>query len=244
MKSLMGIIYGIGSYLIFFVAFLYAVGFSGHFLVPKDINTGEVISWLPAVGINVLLLSLFALQHSIMARPAFKEWFTRIIPESIERSTYVLLSSLILLLIYWQWKPLPEVVWSVENPIGAGIIQALFWLGWATVFVSSFLINHFHLFGLKQVFDKWKGVADQEPVFATRFLYNIVRHPIMLGFMVAFWATPVMTVGHLLFSVVTTAYIVVAVKYLEEKDLEKAIGEQYVEYKKRVPMLIPFTGGE
>ena len=189
-------------------------------------------------------LSLFAIQHSIMARPAFKEWFTRIIPASIERSTYVLLSSLILCLVYWQWKPLPEVIWNVEGPVGSGIIQALFWLGWGMVFVSTFLINHFHLFGLKQVFDDWKGNRVKEPAFSTKFLYNLVRHPLMLGFMIAFWSTPVMTVGHLLFSVVTTAYILVAVKFLEEKDLEKAIGEQYVEYKKRVPMLIPFTGGE
>lgn len=239
-----GFVYGIIAYVAFFAAILYAIGFTGHLLVPKDINSGATTDWLPSILINLVLLSSFALQHSIMARPAFKKWFTRIIPESIERSTYVLLSSLILLLLYWQWRPMTEVLWSVENEVAVGIIQGLFFLGWIIVFVSSFLIDHFHLFGLRQVFDKMKGTSTAELNFTVKFLYRIVRHPLMLGLIIAFWATPVMTVGHLLFSIMTTAYIFIAVKYFEEKDLQKVLGEEYVQYQKEVPMLIPFTGGE
>lgn len=242
MKSLLGLVYGALCYLFFFVTFLYAIGFIGGIFVPKDINTGEETSMLVACLINVALLSVFALQHSIMARPFFKNWFTKIIPASIERSTYVLLSSLALALIMWQWRPLTEIIWSVESPVVTGIITAFFWLGWAIVFSSTFLINHFHLFGLKQVYDNLKGKEDEEPVFTVNFLYAIVRHPLMLGFMISFWAATTMTVGHLLFAVVCTAYIYIAVKYLEEKDLKKSIGKPYEEYQKQVPMLLPIPG--
>lgn len=241
MKKSMIFIYGILAYVIFLTTFLYAIGFVGNMVVPKAIDSGTELALLPSIVINVILLSVFALQHSIMARPAFKKWFTKIISPAMERSTYILLSSLALLLIYWQWQPITTIVWETHNKISVTLMTGLFFLGWTIVLLSTFMINHFELFGLAQIFNNLKNRQTPNPKFQTNFLYKIVRHPIMLGFLIAFWATPRMTVGHLLFTIVTTLYILIAVKYLEEKDLKKAIGEKYKTYQKEVPMLIPFT---
>lgn len=241
MKKVLFFIYGILSYTVFFASFLYAIGFVGNLLVPKSIDSGTESDFAMSVLINVLLLSLFAVQHSIMARPAFKEKWTKIINPAIERSTFVLLSSLILFLIYWQWQPLTNTVWNVENETFALILNGLFWLGWLIVLLSTFMINHFHLFGLDQVFANLKSKAPTGLKFKEHFFYKLVRHPIMTGFIIAFWATPNMSEGRLLFAVVTTAYIFVAVKYLEERDLKKEFGDTYKDYQKRVPMLFPFT---
>ncbi|HEY5703880.1 MAG TPA: NnrU family protein [Gammaproteobacteria bacterium] len=235
-------IYGVLSYVLFFVVFLYAIGFVGDIVVPKTINSGAdmTANWPIAVIINLLLLTVFALQHSIMARPGFKKWWTKFIPWSIERSTYVLLSSLALILIYYFWQPLQGVIWHVDNPAGANILTALFWLGWLIVLASTFMISHFELFGLKQVYMNLKQKQLLPPEFKMPMLYKFVRHPIMLGFIIAFWATPHMTAGHLLFAAVTTAYILVALQF-EERDLMKVFGERYREYRKKVPMVFPFT---
>ena len=239
MKSI-AFIYGVIAYLFFLFAFLYAIGFVGNFIVPKSIDSGTETTFWQAILVNILLLSVFAIQHSVMARPAFKKWFTKIISPAIERSTFVLLTSLALLLIYWKWQPLTTVVWEVENEIFAMLLLGVYFIGWLIVFFSTFMINHFELFGLKQIYDNLKNKPSQSPAFQKNYLYKIVRHPIMLGFIIAFWATPLMTVGHLLFTVITTLYIIVAVKYLEEKDLRDYIGKDYEEYQKKVPMLIPF----
>lgn len=241
MKKSMIFIYGILAYVIFLTTFLYAIGFVGNMVVPKAIDSGTELALLPSIVINVILLSVFALQHSIMARPAFKKWFTKIISPAMERITYILLSSLAVLLIYWQWQPITTIVWETHNKISVTLMTGLFFLGWTIVLLSTFMINHFELFGLAQIFNNLKNRQTPNPKFQTNFLYKIVRHPIMLGFLIAFWATPRMTVGHLLFTIVTTLYILIAVKYLEEKDLKKAIGEKYETYQKEVPMLIPFT---
>ena len=240
MKKSFAFIYGLLAYLIFLIAFLYAIGFVGNFIVPKSIDSGTETGFLQALLVNALVLSLFVIQHSIMARPAFKKWFTSIISPAIERSTFVLLTSLILLLIFWQWQPITTVVWNVENKTVAMILTGVFFFGWLVVFLSTFMINHFELFGLKQIFDNLKNKQPQSHVLQVNFFYKIVRHPIMLGFIIAFWATPFMTVGHLIFTLGTTIYIIVAVKYLEEKDLRDYIGKEYEEYQKKVPMLIPF----
>ncbi|MBR9847082.1 MAG: isoprenylcysteine carboxylmethyltransferase family protein [Algicola sp.] len=241
MKKSLIFIYGILAYCVFLFSFLYAIGFVGNIIVPKSIDSGTETTLFSSVLINVILLSVFALQHSVMARPAFKKWFISIISPAIERSTYILLSSLCLLLIYWQWQPITTIVWEAENEIVIFILKVLFYLGWLIVLLSTFMINHFELFGLAQIFDNLKNKQTPNPKFQTNYLYKIVRHPIMLGFIVAFWATPSMTVGHLLFTLVTTIYIFVAVKYLEEKDLRKFIGENYETYQKEVPMILPFT---
>jgi protein-S-isoprenylcysteine O-methyltransferase Ste14 len=241
MKKSMILLYGIVAYFIFLIAFLYAIGFVGNIIVPKSIDSGTETTLITSLFINVILLSVFALQHSIMARPAFKKWFTTIISPAMERSTYILLSSLALLLIYWQWQPITTIVWETENKIAVIVLTGIFFLGWLIVLLSTFMINHFELFGLAQIFDNLKNKQTANPKFQTNYLYKIVRHPIMLGFIIAFWATPTMTVGHLLFTTVTTIYILIAVKYLEEKDLRKFIGEKYETYQKEVPMIIPFT---
>ena len=211
--------YGIVSYLVFLVSFCYAVGFLGNFLVPKSIDSGVFSSSLwPALLIDAILLGLFAVQHSIMARPAFKKVWTRIVPKPVERSTFVLLSSLILLLIFWQWQPVNSVIWNVQNSVAAGILWALFAIGW--------------------VYAALKRQEHVQPEFTTRLFYSRVRHPIMAGFIVAFWATPYMTIGHLFFAVMTTGYILVGI-WFEERDLIRYIGKDYVTYKKEVPALIP-----
>jgi protein-S-isoprenylcysteine O-methyltransferase Ste14 len=241
MKKSIILLYGIVAYFVFLIAFLYAIGFVGNMMVPKSIDSGTETTLFTSLFINVILLSVFALQHSIMARPAFKKWFTTIISPAMERSTYILLSSLALLLIYWQWQPITTIVWETENSVLSSIITGIFFLGWGIVLLSTFMINHFELFGLAQIFDNLKNRQTPSPKFQTNYLYKIVRHPIMLGFIIAFWATPTMTVGHLLFTTVTTIYILIAVKYLEEKDLRKIIGEEYETYQKEVPMIVPFT---
>ena len=238
MKRLLTVGYGAVSYVIFLAAFLYAIGFVGNFVVPRTVDAGVAAPIAEAVIVNLLLLSLFAVQHSVMARPAFKRWWTRFVAPSIERSTYVLLASLALFVLYWQWRTMPAVIWDVSSSAGRVVLWALFWLGWATVLASTFMINHFDLFGLRQVYLSWRGKPYSDLVFRTLLLYRLVRHPIMLGFIVAFWATPTMTAGHLLFAAVTTVYILVAIQ-LEEHDLVAALGDQYRAYRRRVRMLVP-----
>lgn len=241
MKKILVLIYGALAYIVFLVAFLYAIGFVGNMFVPKTIDSIIETSPTKALLINVILLSVFAIQHSVMARPSFKKWLTSIVNPAIERSTYILLSSLALILIYWKWQPITAIVWKVENEVFNYILTGLFFLGWIIVLLSTFMINHFELFGLAQIYDNLKNKQTPNPKFQTNYLYKLVRHPIMLGFLIAFWATPTMTIGHLLFTLVTTIYIFIAVKYLEEKDLRKFIGSKYETYQKEVPMIIPFT---
>lgn len=238
MKRYLTIGYGAASYLLFVVAFLYAVGFVGDIVVPRSVDHGIAAPVGQAVIVNVVLLGLFAVQHSVMARPVFKRWWTRFVPQPIERSTYVLLSSVVLLLLYWQWRTMPALIWDVRQPVSRVALWALFWLGWAIVFASTFMINHFDLFGLRQVYLAWRGKPYTELGFHTHLLYRLVRHPIMLGFLIAFWAAPTMTAGHLLFAIATTAYILIALQ-LEEHDLVASLGNQYRDYRRVVPMLIP-----
>lgn len=239
MNRTLSFCYGLVCYAVFLISFLYAIGFVGDFVVPKSINSGSQSSILHSLIINLVLLSLFAVQHTIMARPAFKRWWTKIVPIQVERSTFVLVASLILLLLYWQWQPMPSVVWSIENPVGKTLLLALFWIGWLVVLLSTFMINHFDLFGLRQVWLHFSNQDYHHVEFQTNSLYRYVRHPIMFGFIIAFWATPFMTVGHLLFAFVTTAYIFIGVQF-EEHDLMQFLGKNYDDYRRRVPMLIPF----
>lgn len=241
MKNILIFIYGILAYIIFLVSFLYSIGFVNNFWVFKGIDTGTEIDMMTALLTNISLLSLFAIQHSVMARPAFKNWWVKIIGKPAERSTYILLTSLALLLIFWKWQPMTDTVWTVENSTIAMGIQVLYFIGWLIVLLSTFMISHFELFGLTQIVDNLKNRVSKSPSFQINYFYGLVRHPIMLGFLIAFWSTPTMTKGHLLFSAVTTVYILVAVKFLEERDLKKTLGETYVSYQKKVPMLIPFT---
>jgi protein-S-isoprenylcysteine O-methyltransferase Ste14 len=238
MTRLLTIGYGAVCYVVFLAAFLYAIGFVGNFVVPRSIDHGIDAPVVEALVVNVLLLGLFAVQHSVMARPAFKRWWTRFVPKTIERSTYVLLSSLILLLMFWQWRTMPAVIWDVTWMPGRAGLWILFGLGWATVLLSTFMINHFDLFGLRQVYLAWREKPYTDLEFRTSLFYRVVRHPLMLGFIVAFWATPTMTAGHLLFAAATTAYILIAVQ-LEEHDLNAALDDRYSDYRSRVPMLIP-----
>ena len=239
MKRTLFLIYGVISYLSFLFTILYSIGFVGNLIVPKTIDGLPEVSLLQALLINGGLLTLFAVQHSVMARPAFKKWWTKMIPTEIERSTYVLLSSICLLVLYWKWEPLGGVVWSIEDGLLTGILYALFALGWAIVFASSFLINHFDLFGLRQVWLNFTKKPYTSLSFRLPLFYKYVRHPLYFGFLVAFWATPTMTVTHLIFAIACTGYIVVGA-LLEERDLIAHFGDKYRSYKARVPMLIPF----
>ena len=239
MGRIAAFVYGVFCYLAFLATFLYAVGFLGNFGVPKSIDSAGQSPYGEALLVNAALLGLFAVQHSVMARKQFKQWWTQYVPKPVERSTYVLFSSLALILLFWQWRPIPGILWHIEGPEMAATITAISFGGWLTALSSSFLINHFELFGLHQVAINLAGRTMPAPHFKTPLLYKVVRHPIYLGFIVAFWAAPVMTVGHLLFAAVTTAYIFVGI-FLEERDLIRLFGEEYKRYRAQVGMLIPF----
>jgi len=232
--------YGVAVYLFFLPTFLYAIGFTMNRVVPKGIDGGASSSLGTALAVNLGLLGLFAMQHMAMARPAFKRRWTRIVPRPAERSTFVLFTCVILCLLYWQWRPLPGVVWSVEHAGLVLALESLAVLGWGLVLFATFLIDHFHLFGLRQVVDFARGRPDAEPAFQVRSLYRYVRHPLYLGFFVAFWATPVMTWGHLLFAAGCTGFVLVAVR-LEERDL-KRVHPEYEAYARVVPGILPRPG--
>jgi len=242
MAGLFAVLYGIGTYGVLLVSLLYAIGFVGNFVVPKSIDSGVAGPFVESLLINTMLLGLFAVQHSVMAREGFKRWWTRLVPPSVERSTYVLLASLVLLVLYWQWRPMPEpVIWTVHSPTAVAFIDGVFWFGWGLLFISTCLISHFQLFGLSQVFARMLDRELPQPQFRAPLLYRHVRHPIYLSFLLAFWATPSMTAGHLLFSLATTGYILIAIQ-LEERDLIRMFGDQYRRYRQHVAMLLPLPG--
>jgi len=246
MLKILAVVYGLVCYAIFFVTFLYAIAFVGNLhiegVVERTIDGGMPGGLFSSLVINVVLLGIFGLQHTVMARPGFKAWWTRFVPRTIERSTYVLLSSLALILLYWQWRPMPEPVWALQPGLGYDVLMGLFWAGWIIVLLSTFMIDHLGLFGIRQVMSHVRGQESPSMAFRMPAFYRIVRHPIMLGFVIAFWATPVMSQGHLLFAVVTTVYILVALHF-EERDLIDEFGDVYVEYRKRVRMIVPLPKG-
>lgn len=233
------VLYGLLAYACFVGSFLWAVGFVGNVVVPKSIDTGQPAPLVEALAVDLLLLGLFAVQHSVMARRSFKRWWTRIVPPAVERSTFVLAASLVLALLLWQWRPITHpTIWKVESPAAAMLLQVVFWAGWAKLFLSTFLINHFELFGLRQVFARLRGSELPAPRFVTPLFYRWVRHPIYLGFLLAFWAAPVMTAGHLLFSIAASCYVLVGIAF-EERDLVAQYGARYLAYREQVGMLLP-----
>jgi protein-S-isoprenylcysteine O-methyltransferase Ste14 len=240
MASLVAVLYGIVAYGVTLVALLYLIGFTGNLVVPKSIDSGAIGPVLPSIVIDVLLIGVFAIQHSVMARRWFKERWTRIVSPVIERSTYVLLASVALALMFWQWRPLGGVVWTVHDPVGRAVLYALFASGFALVLISTFLINHFDLFGLRQVWLYLRSKPYTKVKLGTPALYRVIRHPLYAGFLMAFWAAPVMTYAHLLFAIATTAYILLAIQF-EERDLIHEYGAWYEEYRRKVPMIVPFT---
>ncbi|ORW90240.1 hypothetical protein AWB92_20425 [Mycobacterium sp. IEC1808] len=238
MKRYLTLAYGAAAYLLFLVAFLYLVAFVANLWVPRTVDHGLSSPIVEAIVVNVLLVGAFGIQHSVMARPAFKAWWTRFVPPSIERSTYVVLSSAVLLLLYWQWRTVPAVVWDVRQPAARVLLWGLFWLGWVIALGATFMINHFDLFGLRQAYLAWRQKPYTELHFRTHLFYRLVRHPLMLGFLISFWAAPTMTAGHLLFSIAMTTYILIAV-HIEERGLVAALGSDYRQYRREVPMLVP-----
>jgi protein-S-isoprenylcysteine O-methyltransferase Ste14 len=242
MKRIAAFIYGVVCYAVFFGTFLYAIGFVGDLFVPKSIDSAPESPLGQALLINTLLLGLFAVQHSVMARPVFKRWWTRFVPKPVERSTYVLFSSLALIALFVYWQPIGGVIWNVQDPIGRAVLYGLFAFGWGLVLLATFLINHFDLFGLRQVWLYLRGKEYRPLNFGTPALYKIVRHPLYVGWFFAFWATPSMTVAHLFFALLTAAYILIAIRF-EERDLLAEHGARYSEYRKQVPMLVPRLGG-
>ena len=237
MGRIITLFYGVCSYAVFFLTFLYAIGFLGNVVVPKSLDSGPTAPLGMALLVDMGLLAVFAVQHSVMARPAFKRLLTSVVSPAAERSTYVLASSLALILLFWQWQPLGGVVWDVEHPIGRALLYGGFGIGWTLVLVATFVINHFDLFGLRQTWRHFRRLPQEPLQFATPILYRIVRHPLYIGWLLAFWSTPTMTLTHLLFAAVTTAYILVAIQ-LEERDLIDAHPE-YNAYRRQVPMLVP-----
>jgi len=240
------LLYGIAAYAIFFATVLYAMGFVANVVVPKSIDIAVAAGagdapFAEALVVNVLLLGLFAVQHSVMARPAFKRWWTRIIAPAAERSTFVLLASLALILLFVQWRPMTASIWTVTDPVAGAALTAISWLGWVLVFVSTFLIDHFELFGLKQVVARLTGRQLPPPTFKTPLFYRRIRHPIYLGFLLAFWATATMSAGHLLFAIATTGYILIGI-WFEERDLIELFGDKYRHYREQVGMFIPLPG--
>lgn len=239
MKRLLFPLYGIAAYAFAMATLVYAIGFVGNIAVPKSIDTGAAAAWPRALLIDLALLGLFALQHSVMARRGFKRWWTRHVPQPIERCTYVLFASVALTLLFWQWRAMPDMVWSVANPGARQALAVLFYAGWILAPLSTFLINHFELFGLQQVVTAARGREPGELEFKTPGLYRVVRHPIYLGFLVAFWATPDMTLGHLVFAMATSVYILIGIA-LEERDLVHRFGDRYRQYRREVRMLVPW----
>ncbi|VTU26745.1 Putative protein-S-isoprenylcysteine methyltransferase [Variovorax sp. PBS-H4] len=238
--AILAAIYGLVVYVFFLATFVYAIGFVGNMpLLPKTIDSGASVALVETLLVDVMLLGLFAVQHSVMARRGFKRWWTRLIPESVERSTFVLAASAALALLLWQWRPLAQpVIWSVDDPVARIALQAVFWLGWGVLLISTFLINHFELFGLRQVWAKLRNRALPAADFRTPLFYRHVRHPIYLGFILAFWAAPTMTAGHLLFAAASTGYILVGI-WFEERDLVEQFGQRYQAYRHQVGMLLP-----
>lgn len=242
--AILAALYGLVVYLFFLATFGYAIGFVGNLpLLPKTIDSGASAPLVEALLVNVMLLGLFAVQHSVMARRGFKRWWTRLVPESVERSTFVLAASAALALLLWQWRPIAEpVLWRVDDPVARIALQGVFWLGWGVLLISTFLINHFELFGLRQVWANMRADALPAADFRTPLFYRHVRHPIYLGFILAFWATPTMTAGHLLFATASTGYILIGI-WFEERDLIEQFGQRYQAYRQQVGMLLPRLGG-
>ncbi len=238
MKRVLALVYGVLAYVLFLGTFLYAIAFVGNLGVPTAVDSGKPASTMTAILIDLLLLGFFAVQHSVMARYGFKQRWTRVVSWYLERSTYVLAATLALALLLWQWRSIPKMVWDLRGTAMGSVLGVLFWVGWAILLLSTFLIDHFELFGLEQVWAYVKGREFHRPAFRTPLFYQWVRHPIYLGFVIAFWSAPAMTVGHLMFSIATTGYILVGI-YFEERDMVRAYGEVYVDYQRQVPMLIP-----